>query len=68
MPTANGTPAPKDEVRELLDQLPDDSWLDDIQYHIFVRQKIRSGLAATEEGRVIPQAEVEKRTSRWLDK
>ncbi|MEX2304463.1 MAG: hypothetical protein WD733_26205 [Bryobacterales bacterium] len=68
MPTANDRPTPKDEVRELLDQLPDDSSLDDIQYHIFVRQKIRNGLAAAEEGRVIPRDEVEKRMSRWLDK
>jgi predicted transcriptional regulator len=61
-------PTAKDEVRELLDQLPDDSSLDDIQYHIYVRQKIRNGLAAAGQGRVISQDEVEKRMSRWLDK
>jgi predicted Zn-dependent protease len=32
-------PTAKDEVRELLDQLPDDSSLDDMKYHIYVRQK-----------------------------
>jgi hypothetical protein len=32
-------PTAKDEVRELLDQLPADSSLDDIQYHIYIRQK-----------------------------
>ena len=60
-------PTAKDDVRELLDQLPDDSSLDDIQYHIYVRQKIRNGLAAA-QGQVISQDEVEKRMSRWLDK
>jgi predicted transcriptional regulator len=61
-------PTPKDEVRELLDQLPDDSSLDDIQYHIYVRQKIRNGLAGADQGNLISQQEVEQRMSRWLDK
>lgn len=61
-------PTAKDEVRELLDQLPDESSLDDIQYHIYVHQKIRKGLSAAEQGEVISQDEVEKRMSRWLDK
>ena len=58
----------KDEVRELLNQLPDDSSLNDIQYHIYVRQKIHKGLEAVENGDIVPQAEVEKRMSRWLEK
>jgi predicted transcriptional regulator len=58
----------KDEVRALLEILPDDASLNDIQYHIYVRQKIESGLAAIEEGRVIPQKEIEKRMARWLEK
>ena len=58
----------KEEVRELLDHLPDDSSLDDIQYHIYVRQKVQSGLEAIENGDVVPQAEIEKRMSRWLEK
>jgi predicted transcriptional regulator len=61
-------PTAKDEVRELLDQLPDESSLDEIQYHIYVRQKIRQGLAAADQGQVISQHEIEKRMSRWLDK
>ena len=61
-------PTAKDEVRELLDQLPDDSSLNDIQYHIYVRQKISKGLAAADQGRLISQDEVEKRMARWLEK
>jgi hypothetical protein len=30
----------KEEVRRLLDQLPDDTSLEDIQYHIYVQQKM----------------------------
>lgn len=58
----------KDEVRALLEKLPNDASLNDIQYHIYVRQKIESGLAAIKEGRVIPQQEIEKRMARWLEK
>ena len=36
----------KEEVMELLEQLPEDTSLEDIQYHIYVRQKIQKGLDA----------------------
>jgi len=56
----------KEEVRELLEQLPEDTSLEDIQYHIYVRQKVQKGLDA--ESTVISQNEVEKRMPRWLEK
>ena len=59
---------PKEEVRKLLDQLPDDSSLEDIQYHIYVREKIERGLTDVSERRVLSQAEVERRASKWLGK
>jgi hypothetical protein len=58
----------KDEVRALLDKLPDDASLNDIQYHIYVRQKIERGLEAIRKGNVIPQEEIEKRLARWLER
>lgn len=58
----------KEEVRELLEQLPEDSSLEDIQYHIYVRQKVLNGLEAARKGQVIPQDEIEKRMERWLAK
>ena len=58
----------KEEVRKLLDQLPEDASLEDIQYHIYVRQKIQKGLDAASEGKVIPREEVERRMARWLEK
>ena len=59
---------PKDEVRQILDQLPDEATLEEIQYHIYVRQKIERGLQAVENGDVASEAEVEERMARWLDK
>ena len=58
----------KEEVRKLLDQLPDDSSLEDIQYHIYVREKIERGLKDVREGRVLSQDEIERRASKWLGK
>ncbi|MBA7697415.1 hypothetical protein ES703_106080 [subsurface metagenome] len=34
----------KEEVRRMLDQIPDDASFEDIQYHIYVCQKIELGL------------------------
>ena len=58
----------KEEVRDLLEKLPDDASLDDIQYHIYVCQKIQKGLDAAEHGEVISQQEAERRMARWLEK
>jgi len=59
---------PKEEVRKMLDRLPDDSSFEDIQYHIYVREKIERGLKDVAEGRVLSQEEVERRMSKWLGK
>lgn len=56
----------KDEVRKMLDELPDDSTFEDIQYHIYVREKIIRGLKDAEEGRVLSEEETERRMSKWL--
>jgi len=58
----------KDEVRKILDQIPDNASFEDIQYHIYVCQKIERGLKDIEEGRVLSQDEIEKRMSKWLER
>jgi predicted transcriptional regulator len=56
----------KQEVRLLLDQIPDDATFEDIQYHIYVREKIERGLKDVEEGRVVSEEEMERRMQKWL--
>jgi len=56
----------KQEVQKMLEQLPDDVSFEDIQYHIYVREKIERGLKDIHEGRVLSQEEVEERMSKWL--
>ena len=58
----------KKEVGKILDQIPDDASLEDIQYHIYVCQKIERGLQDIDDGRVLSQKQVEKRMSRWIGK
>jgi hypothetical protein len=58
----------KDDVRALLDRLPDDASLNDIQYHIYVRQKVERGLEAAEKGDVLSAEELNRRISRWLER
>jgi predicted transcriptional regulator len=58
----------KEEVRRILDSLPDDATLEDIQYRIYVRQAIAAGLSDIDQGRIVSQEEVERRMSRWTEK
>lgn len=57
----------KDEVRQLLDDLPEDASYEDIQYRIYVRQKIENSLAEVERGEVVSHEEARKRLARWLE-
>ncbi len=58
----------KAEVRELLDGLPDEASIEDIQYHIYVRQKVQKGLEAERSGNTLSVEELKHRLSRWLDR
>ena len=55
----------KKEVKSLLEKLPNDCTLEDIQYHLYVIEKINRGLERAEREGSIPQKEVEKRLTKW---
>jgi hypothetical protein len=55
----------KQEVEQLLRKLPDDCSLEDIQYHLYVLDKVRRGLEAADEKGTLPQAEAEERLNKW---
>ncbi|MCX5875692.1 MAG: hypothetical protein NT087_05230 [Deltaproteobacteria bacterium] len=48
-------------------QLPDDSTHEDIQYHLYVLEKIRKGQDDINQGRTSGHAEVKERLKKWLD-
>jgi predicted transcriptional regulator len=56
----------KEEVKALLQTLPDDCSLEDIQYHLYVIEKVRNGLEEADSQGTVPQEEVEHRLSKWL--
>jgi predicted transcriptional regulator len=58
----------KEQVQQILQMLPEDASLEDIQYHIYVRQKIEQGLDDEKAGRVVTHAEVQRRLAKWLTK
>ncbi len=57
----------KDEVRQLLDSLPDDATLEDVQYSIYVRERVLRGRQEADAGQVLDPDEVDLRMKRWLE-
>ena len=56
----------KNEVQQLLNTLPDDCSLEDIQYHLYVIEKVRNGLEIADTQGTVSQEEVEQRFGKWL--
>jgi predicted transcriptional regulator len=56
----------KEKAIELIKSLPDDCTLEDIQYHLYVREKVERGIKAIDEGRVVSQEEAEEKVKKWL--
>ncbi len=56
----------KEEVELLLSRLPEDCSLEDIQYHLYVIEKVRQGLEAADTQGSVSQEEVEQRLGKWL--
>lgn len=55
----------KSEVESLLHRLPEDCSLEDVQYHLYVMEKVQRGLDRAEEEGAVPQEAVEERLRRW---
>lgn len=56
----------KDAVIRMIQGLPDDCTLADIEYHLAVRRNVEEALKDVEEGRVYTQDEVERMSAEWL--
>jgi len=56
----------KQEAQSLLERLPENCSIEDIQYHLYVLEKVRSGLADVGQNGGISQEEVEFRLNKWL--
>ena len=56
----------KEEVEQLLAKLPNDCSIEDIQYHLYVLEKVRSGLEVAHTEGALSQDEAEERLGKWL--
>ena len=57
----------KEELRKMLDALPEDATWEDVQYSIYVRERVERGKAEAAEGKLTDQDQIETRMKRWLD-
>ncbi len=58
----------KDEIKRIIDNLPDNSSLEDLQYSLYVKSKIQKGLQDIKTGNMISDKEMEKRFEKWFMK
>jgi len=54
----------KDEVKLLLENLPDKCTLEDVQYHLYVVEKIQKSIDRADREGTISQKDVEKKFSK----
>ena len=57
----------KSEVASMLETLPDDSSLEDIQYHLYVLEKVKRGVERAESEGTLSHADTKQRLGKWLD-
>jgi predicted transcriptional regulator len=56
----------KQLVLEVLESLPDDCTVEDVQYQLDVRQKVAEGEQAARAGKVVPHEQVMREAREWL--
>lgn len=56
------------EAESLIEKLPDESTFEDIQYHLYVAEKLRNARQQIKNGKVHSQSEVETRLKKWIMK
>ena len=55
----------KAEVESLLKSLPEDCSLEDVQYHLYILEKVKAGPERAEREGVLTQEEVMERLGEW---
>ncbi len=58
-------PSIREEVIRMIQRLPDDCTLEQIQYHLYVREQVGHGIADIETGRTVSHEEAKQRITEW---
>jgi hypothetical protein len=56
----------KHEAVSLIERLPEDCSIEDIQYHLYVLEKVRNGIDRADREGVVEQSEAEARLAKWI--
>ncbi|MGV9173501.1 MAG: hypothetical protein ACOC44_17020 [Promethearchaeia archaeon] len=57
----------KEEIIEFIRKLPEDTTIDEIMYHLYVKKKINDGLTDLEQKKTIPHEDVMEKIKRKLE-
>ena len=69
MPTVKTkTAIPNRSASKLLKELPDDCLYEDIQYHLYVLQKVERGLNEADKGKTFTPEQMKSKLKRWIGK
>jgi len=55
----------KQQVEQILEKLPDDCSLADIQYQLYVVETLRRRIEQADQGQFVSQADAEKHLEKW---
>jgi len=58
--------AVKQEAQKIIENLPDNCSFEDIQYHLYVVEKIKKGIKRASNGEVSSHKDAKQRMSKWL--
>ena len=56
----------KEEFRRMVESLPEDVTWEDLQYSIYVRERIERGRREAADGKILDEQEVERRMKPWV--
>ncbi len=57
----------KENVMQMLKDLPDDITLEEIMYHLYAREKILRGLKDADEGNKVSNEKAREIIGKWLE-
>ena len=58
----------KQEAQDMIQKLPDNCTYEDIQYHLYVVEKIKNGIKRAENGETVSHKDAKQRMTKWLSK
>jgi len=56
----------KQEAQDMIQNLPDNCTYEDIQYHLYVVEKIKNGISRAENDETLSHQDAKQRMAKWL--